>query len=47
VDVWESLLSDRPYRPAWPKEKVREYILYLAGTHFDPKVLEVFFEMGW
>jgi HD-GYP domain-containing protein (c-di-GMP phosphodiesterase class II) len=48
VDVWESLLSDRPYRPAWPKEKVREYIRSLAGTHFDPKVIEVFFdEMGW
>jgi HD-GYP domain-containing protein (c-di-GMP phosphodiesterase class II)/sensor domain CHASE-containing protein len=46
VDVWESLLSDRPYRPAWPKENVREYIRSLAGTHFDPKVLEVFFEMG-
>ena len=45
VDVWESLLSDRPYRPAWPKEKVREYIYSLADTHFDPKVVKVFSEI--
>jgi len=23
VDVWDALSSDRPYRPAWPPEKVR------------------------
>lgn len=46
VDVWDALLSDRPYRPAWPKEKVREYILEQAGKHFDPKVVEVFLKLG-
>ena len=43
VDVWDALRSDRPYRPAWPKEKTFEHIRQLAGTHFDPKVVEVFF----
>ncbi len=42
VDVWDALLSDRPYRKGWPKDKVREYIRTLAGTHFDPKIVEVF-----
>lgn len=42
VDVWDALRSDRPYRPAWPKEKTFEHIRQLAGTHFDPKVIEVF-----
>jgi response regulator RpfG family c-di-GMP phosphodiesterase len=42
VDVWDALLSDRPYRPAWPKEKVMEYIREQAGRHFDPQVVEVF-----
>jgi PAS domain S-box-containing protein len=42
VDVWDALRSDRPYRPAWPKEKTVEHIRQLAGTHFDPKVVEVF-----
>lgn len=42
VDVWDALRSDRPYRPAWSAEKVREHIRTLAGTHFDPQVVEVF-----
>ncbi|NJN66930.1 MAG: response regulator [Chloroflexaceae bacterium] len=42
VDVWDALRSDRPYRPAWPEEAVREYIRSLAGRHFDPHIVEVF-----
>ena len=42
VDVWDALLSDRPYRAAWPEEKVREHILALSGTHFDPQVVDAF-----
>jgi len=45
VDVWDALSSERPYRPAWPEGKVREYIREQAGKHFDPKVVEVFLEM--
>jgi HD-GYP domain-containing protein (c-di-GMP phosphodiesterase class II) len=45
VDVWEALRSDRPYRRAWPEEKVREYIGMQAGTHFDPAVVEAFLAM--
>lgn len=41
VDVWDALLSDRPYRPAWPVEKVKEYIRSQAGTHFDPGMVDV------
>ena len=44
VDVWDALCSDRPYRPAWPEEKIREYIKELSGKQFDPKVVEGFFE---
>ena len=42
VDVWDVLRSDRPYRAGWPEEKVHAHIRSLAGTHFDPQVLEVF-----
>ncbi len=42
VDVWDALRSDRPYRPAWPAEKVMEHIQSLSGTHLDPQVVEVF-----
>ncbi len=42
VDVWDALFSNRPYRAGWPIEKVREHIRSLAGTHFDPKAVELF-----
>ncbi len=42
VDVWDALRSDRPYRPAWPEEKVRDHLREQAGRHFDPAVVEAF-----
>ena len=45
VDVWDALTSDRPYRPAWSKKEAIEYIHSLAGTHFDPQVVEAFLKM--
>jgi PAS domain S-box-containing protein len=45
VDVWDALSSDRPYRDAWPPEKVNEYLYASSGTQFDPQVVEVFMEM--
>ncbi len=45
VDVWDAMRFDRPYRNGWPEEKVREHIRSLAGTHFDPKVVEMFLKM--
>ena len=47
VDVWDALCYGRPYKPAWPHEKVRAYISSLAGTQLDPKVVQVFLEMKW
>lgn len=44
VDVWDALRSDRPYRPAWSKEKALAHIRSLAGTHFDPNVVKEFLE---
>jgi PAS domain S-box-containing protein len=45
VDVWDALLSDRPYRNGWPKEKVYAHIKSLSGTHFDPDAVTLFFEV--
>lgn len=42
VDVYDALLSDRPYRQAWPEEKVLQYIKDQAGSHFDPCLVELF-----
>ncbi len=45
VDVWDALLSDRPYRAAWPVPKVKDHLRGLSGTHFDPRVVNAFLEM--
>jgi HD-GYP domain-containing protein (c-di-GMP phosphodiesterase class II) len=42
VDVWDALRSDRPYRKAWPEERVLGHLASLAGTHFDPEAIEAF-----
>ncbi len=44
VDTWDSLSSDRPYRTAWPDEKVRQYIADDQGQQFDPSVVDIFLE---
>ncbi len=45
VDVWDALSNDRPYRPAWPREMILEYIRQSSGSHFDPKVVRAFFAL--
>jgi len=42
IDQWDALTSDRPYRKAWPKEKVVAYLQENAGRIFDPKIVDVF-----
>jgi GAF domain-containing protein len=42
ADVWDALTSDRPYRPAWSKEKAIEYIREESGKQFDPQVVKAF-----
>jgi len=44
IDVWDALSSDRPYRKAWPNEKVYDYIKEQSGTHFDPQIVNIFLE---
>jgi putative nucleotidyltransferase with HDIG domain len=42
VDVWDALISDRPYRSAWSKEKAYEYIKEQSGKYFDPDIVKIF-----
>ena len=46
IDVWDALTSDRPYRKSLPHDEVRERIKADSGKHFDPQVVNAFFEMG-
>jgi PAS domain S-box-containing protein len=45
VDVWDALMSDRPYRKAWSHEQSMKHIQGQAGKHFDPKVVAAFLAM--
>ena len=45
VDVYDALTSDRPYRPAWPREKALDYLRDQAGRLFDPKVVRAFLNL--
>ncbi len=45
VDVWDALNSDRPYRDAWPRNDVIQYLREKSGVEFDPAVVDVFFDI--
>jgi len=45
VDIWDALLSNRPYRKAWPRQRVLDYIRASAGNILDPKIVEIFLRM--
>jgi putative two-component system response regulator len=42
ADVFDALIKERPYKPAWPLERAVEEISSLRGTHFDPDVVSAF-----
>ena len=42
ADVWDALISDRPYRAAWKKEDALTYIRDQSGKHFDPNIVDLF-----
>ena len=44
ADVFDALISKRPYKPPYPAEKVYAIILEESGKHFDPQVVAVFAE---
>jgi PAS domain S-box-containing protein/putative nucleotidyltransferase with HDIG domain len=45
VDVWDALLSERPYRQAWTEEQVFSFIREQTGKHFDPEIVETFLKL--
>ena len=46
ADVFDALTHARPYRGAWPLEKVRNEIAKQSGRHFDPQVVRVFLSLA-
>jgi putative two-component system response regulator len=46
VDVYDALVSERPYKKAFTHEQAVEIIKKDAGTHFDPQLVEVFLSVA-
>jgi HD-GYP domain-containing protein (c-di-GMP phosphodiesterase class II)/ribonuclease BN (tRNA processing enzyme) len=44
ADVFDALGSNRVYKKAWSDEKIFELIRKERGKHFDPKLVDLFFE---
>ena len=42
VDVFDALISERPYKPAWPVDEAVKEIRKQSGIHFDPDLVEHF-----
>ncbi len=42
ADIYDALIHERQYKPAWPKEKALALIREENGRHFDPTVVEAF-----
>ena len=45
-DVFDALLSPRPYKDPWPIDEVVAEIERLKGTQFDPALIEAFLPMA-
>ncbi|MBT3338461.1 MAG: HD-GYP domain-containing protein [Anaerolineae bacterium] len=45
VDVFDALMSDRPYRSAWSHSQTLAYIREQAGELFDPQIVIKFLDL--
>ncbi|MCK5110952.1 MAG: HD domain-containing protein [Arcobacteraceae bacterium] len=43
-DVFDALGSSRVYKPAWEDEKIFKMFKAEGGKHFDPKLVDIFFD---
>ena len=41
--MFDALTTRRPYKEAFSNEKAFKILKEESGTHFDPKIVEVFF----
>jgi putative nucleotidyltransferase with HDIG domain len=42
VDHWDALSSDRPYRKAWPTDKIIVHLHENSGKLYDPRIVNAF-----
>ena len=45
VDVYDALVSERPYKKAFEDDEAVKIIMENSGTQFDPKIADIFYEV--
>lgn len=45
ADVYDALVSRRPYKDPWEEEAVLHHLRTQRGQHFDPELVDIFFEI--
>ena len=46
ADVYDALVSDRPYKKAFSHDEAVKIIIESKGSHFDPRIVELFLEVS-
>jgi putative two-component system response regulator len=46
ADVYDALVSERPYKKAYSHEEAVEIIKKDSGTYFDPQIIKAFLEIS-
>jgi putative two-component system response regulator len=45
ADVYDALISERPYKPAFTHEKAVDIIMKDSGKRFDPQIADIFYKI--
>jgi len=45
VDVYDAITSERPYKKAFTDEEAVQIIMDNAGTHYDPEIAKIFYDV--
>jgi len=45
ADVYQALISDRPYRKAYSRKKALAIVMKESGKHFDPRIVNIFLKV--
>lgn len=46
ADVYDALISDRPYRRGWEKARVLKFLQEKAGSQFDPEIVDALLKIA-
>jgi HD-GYP domain-containing protein (c-di-GMP phosphodiesterase class II) len=45
ADVYDALISERPYKRAWSRAEATRYVIASSGSHFEPRLVDAFLEI--